>query len=36
MDEALELAARCPMATEGSVEVRPILELPAMEVPVHP
>lgn len=26
--EAVELAARCPMAAEGSVEVRPILELP--------
>jgi hypothetical protein len=28
LDEALELAARCPMAAEGSVEVRPIMELP--------
>lgn len=27
LDEALELAARCPMAAEGSVEVRPILEV---------
>lgn len=26
-DEALELAARCPTAQAGSVEVRPILEL---------
>ncbi len=36
LDEALELAARCPMAAEGSVEVRPILEVPAMDTPVHP
>jgi hypothetical protein len=28
LDEALELAARCPMAAEGAVEVRPILEMP--------
>ncbi|WP_028923663.1 YciI family protein [Pseudonocardia acaciae] len=27
-DEAMELASRCPMAAEGSVEVRPILDLP--------
>lgn len=27
LDEALELAARCPLARDGSVEVRPILEL---------
>lgn len=25
--EAVELAARCPMAAEGSVEVRPIMEI---------
>jgi hypothetical protein len=30
LDEALELAARCPMAAEGSVEVRPILRVPGM------
>lgn len=28
LDEALRYAARCPMAAEGSVEVRPILEVP--------
>ena len=28
-DEALELAARCPTAHSGSVEVRPILAVPA-------
>jgi hypothetical protein len=27
LDEALRYAARCPMAAEGSVEVRPILEV---------
>ena len=27
LDEALRYAARCPMAAEGSIEVRPILEL---------
>jgi hypothetical protein len=26
LDEALQYAARCPMAAEGSVEVRPVLE----------
>jgi hypothetical protein len=29
LDEALELAAECPTAKTGSVEVRPILEVPA-------
>jgi hypothetical protein len=28
LDEALELAAACPGATYGAVEVRPVLELP--------
>jgi hypothetical protein len=27
LDEALQIAARCPLARFGSVEVRPILEL---------
>ncbi|WP_158891877.1 YciI family protein [Amycolatopsis anabasis] len=26
LDEAMELAARCPMAAEGSIEIRPVLE----------
>jgi hypothetical protein len=30
LDEALELAALCPMAQEGSIEVRPIAEVPAL------
>ncbi len=30
MDEALALAAACPAAATGAVELRPILELPAM------
>lgn len=29
LDEALELAARCPTAADGSVEVRPIMETPS-------
>jgi hypothetical protein len=29
MDEALELAARIPGASYGTIEVRPVLELPA-------
>jgi hypothetical protein len=27
LDEALELAARCPTAKAGSVEVRPVMEV---------
>lgn len=30
LDEALELAALCPMAEVGSVEVRPIAEVPRL------
>lgn len=30
LDEALELAALCPMAQEGSIEVRPIAEVPGL------
>jgi hypothetical protein len=29
LDEAIEIAAKIPAATEGSIEVRPIWELPA-------
>jgi hypothetical protein len=29
LDEALELAAMCPTATDGSVEVRPLLQTPS-------
>lgn len=29
-DEAVELAAACPMAAEGAVEVRPILDIPGL------
>lgn len=29
LDEALEIAALCPTAKHGSVEVRPLLELPS-------
>ena len=30
LDEALELAARCPIASIGSVEVRPVREVSAL------
>ncbi len=30
LDEALELAARCPLAAEGSVEVRPVRRVPGL------
>lgn len=30
LDEALELAGRCPMAAEGSIEVRPVLPVPGL------
>ncbi|HJQ47551.1 MAG TPA: YciI family protein [Amycolatopsis sp.] len=33
LDEALELAALCPMAESGSIEVRPIAGVPGL---VHP
>lgn len=31
LDEALELAALCPMAEQGSIEVRPIVEVPGLQ-----
>jgi hypothetical protein len=31
LDEALELAAVCPMAAEGSIEVRPIAAVPGLD-----
>jgi hypothetical protein len=30
LDEALELAAMCPMAEQGSIEVRPIAAVPGL------
>jgi hypothetical protein len=33
LDEALELAALCPMAEVGSIEVRPIAEVPGAHRP---
>ncbi|MEV4601857.1 YciI family protein [Amycolatopsis sp. NPDC049253] len=30
LDEALELAALCPMAEEGSIEVRPVVGIPGV------
>jgi hypothetical protein len=31
LDEALELAALCPMAEQGSIEVRPIVGIPGLD-----
>lgn len=31
LDEALELAALCPMAAQGSIEVRPIAGVPGLD-----
>jgi hypothetical protein len=31
LDEALELAALCPFAEQGSIEVRPIVGMPALD-----
>lgn len=36
LDEALELAALCPMAEQGSIEVRPIAGVPGLDhTPAH-
>jgi hypothetical protein len=35
LDEALELAGKCPGARFGSIEVRPVWELPADYAPEH-
>ena len=32
LDEALELAALCPMAENGSIEVRPVAEIPRTDL----
>jgi hypothetical protein len=31
LDEALEIAARCPGARHGAVEVRPLMPIPARQ-----
>jgi hypothetical protein len=31
LDEALELAALCPMAEQGSIEVRPVAPVPGLD-----
>jgi hypothetical protein len=31
LDEALELAALCPMAEQGAIEVRPIVAMPGLD-----
>ena len=35
LDEALELAALCPMAQVGAIEVRPLAEVPGVHRPVN-
>ncbi len=30
LDEAIEIAARIPMASKGTVEVRPVIEIPGL------
>lgn len=30
LDEAMELAAACPLAAEGGIEIRPIMEVPGL------
>ncbi|MFO1447960.1 MAG: YciI family protein [Opitutaceae bacterium] len=36
LDTALEWAARCPAASTGSVEVRPVMPSPSRDIPVPP
>jgi hypothetical protein len=31
LDEALELAALCPMAAQGAIEVRPVVRVPGVD-----
>jgi hypothetical protein len=31
LDEALELAALCPMAQQGTIEVRPVVQVPGVD-----
>lgn len=35
LDEALELAALCPMAQDGSIEVRPLAGVPGLHEPAE-
>ena len=35
LDEALELAAQCPMSEAGAIEVRPVAEVPGRHRPVN-
>ena len=36
LDEAIAIAARIPMARRGTVEVRPVIEIPGLPVEGHP
>ena len=36
LDEAIAIAARIPMARRGTVEVRPVIEIPGLPTELHP
>ena len=36
LDEAIAIAARIPMARRGTVEVRPVIEIPGLPAEGHP
>jgi hypothetical protein len=36
LDEAIAIAARVPMAHRGTVEVRPVIEIPGLPTELHP
>ena len=36
LDEAIAIAARIPMARRGTVEVRPVIEIPGLPSELHP
>jgi hypothetical protein len=36
LDEAIAIAARIPMARQGTIEVRPVIEIPGLPSPVNP
>jgi hypothetical protein len=36
LDEAIAIAARIPMARRGTVEVRPVIEIPGLPTDLHP
>jgi hypothetical protein len=36
LDEAIAIAARIPMARRGTIEVRPVIEIPGLPTELHP